>query len=148
MSEQRLDIAIATSWQMRRLWLAYLGVGVLLAFGAGLSWWQWSVFTLSVLLVWWLYRIREVRVIQLISPNGGVWGDWQLVVQSKTPKIKTADDAQLWQAELIKLTNMSVCIVFEFWVYEPMPRPLTVRIYPDQATQDEWRQLCKMVRFG
>ena len=59
---------------------------------------------------------------------------WQLL-------IRTSRDDALWQAHLSELHRYPLCIHFKFSIIEPYQRGLSVTIFRDQVSAEEWRKL-------
>lgn len=59
---------------------------------------------------------------------------WQLL-------IRTSRDDALWQAHVSELHRYPLFIHFKFSIIEPYQRGLSVTIFRDQVSADEWRKL-------
>ena len=47
----------------------------------------------------------------------------------------------LWQAKLLKIHRYQLLIHVEFMVVEPYQKPLSVSLFRDQMTSEQWREL-------
>lgn len=133
----RIDTAVKPSSHLRTLiYAGLLSAMILLIWLAELSLWQEVVIlVVSAAVVSYLALSRPI-LLHLSQPplykqvNKG----WQLLM-------RTGRGDELWLAELNNIHRYHWLITFEFMTVEPFKRSLTVTVYRDQVSFDEWRQL-------
>lgn len=111
--------------------LLVVGLGVALGLGV----WQWAVFGL-VLAGVAFWRHSQNTPVHLVSSDGL----WQVLM--RTPR-----QDELWQLEIIKLTDRGFGIQIDAFVVEPMPKSLQLMIFSDMMDKENFRQLKAMAQF-
>lgn len=133
----RIDTAIKPSSYWRTvLYLGLMSMIIILAWLAQLLLWQYVlILTISVMIVSYLALSRPI-LLHLSQPplDKQIDKDWQLLM-------RTGRGDELWLADLDKANNYSWLISMNFMTVEPFKRSLTVIVYRDQVSADEWRQL-------
>lgn len=133
----RIDTAIETSSHLRTLLYIVLASSIgILAWLAELLLWQYViVLVISAAVVSYLALSRPL-LLHLSQPplDKRVDQDWQLLM-------RTGRGDELWLAKLNSVHRYQWLISFEFMTVEPFIRPLTVTVYRDQVSLEEWRQL-------
>lgn len=133
----RIDTAVKSSSQLRAL--IYIGLTsamILLSWLAELLLWQYVfILVISVAVVGYLVLSRPI-LLHLSQPPlyKQVSQEWQLLM-------RTGRGDELWLAKLNNIHRYHWLIVLEFITVEPFKRPLTVTVYRDQVSFEEWRQL-------
>jgi hypothetical protein len=133
----RIDTPIKPASPLRTLLYVSLSSAIiLLAWLADLSLLPYVLLlTICVLVVSYLALSRPI-LLHLTQPplsqraNQG----WQLLMRS------SRGDA-LWQADLRAVQRHHWIISFEFVIVEPYQRSLSVTVFRDQVSLDEWREL-------
>ncbi|AMN68926.1 hypothetical protein AK825_11525 [Psychrobacter sp. P11G5] len=133
----RIDTAVNSSSYLRALiYVGLLSALVLLLWLAELSLWQDVVIlVVSAVVVSYLALSRPI-LLHLSQPPlyKQVSQDWQLLM-------RTGRGDELWLAELNNIHRYHWLITFEFMTVEPFKRTLTVTVFRDQVSRNEWRQL-------
>ncbi|AMN51006.1 hypothetical protein AK823_11095 [Psychrobacter sp. P2G3] len=133
----RIDTAVNSSSYLRALiYVGLLSALVLLLWLAELSLWQDVVIlVISAVVVSYLALSRPI-LLHLSQPPlyKQVSQDWQLLM-------RTGRGDELWLAELNNIHRYHWLITFEFMTVEPFKRTLTVTVFRDQVSRNEWRQL-------
>ncbi|WP_440453842.1 hypothetical protein [Psychrobacter sp. ASPA161_9] len=133
----RIDTAVNSSSYLRALiYIGLLSALVLLLWLAELSLWQDVVIlVVSAVVVSYLALSRPI-LLHLSQPPlyKQVSQDWQLLM-------RTGRGDELWLAELNNIHRYHWLITFEFMTVEPFKRTLTVTVFRDQVSRNEWRQL-------
>ena len=133
----RIDTAIKPSSYLRTvLYLGMISMMIILAWFAQLLLSQYVlILIISVIVVSYLTLSRPI-LLHLSQPplNKQVDKDWQLL-------IRTGRGDELWLADLDNANSYNWLISLNFVMVEPFKRSLTVIVYRDQVSVDEWRQL-------
>ncbi len=133
----RIDTAIKPNSYLRIvLYLGLISMMLILAWFAQLLLWHYVLIVIiSVMIVSYLALSRPI-LLHLSQPplDKQINKDWQLLM-------RTGRGDELWLADLDKVNNYSWLISLSFVTFEPFKRSLTVIIYRDQVSMDEWRQL-------
>ncbi len=128
----RIDTAIQPTSPLR--FLLYGGLGSiigLLAWLASLILWQYVcllIVTTAVTLYLALSRPIPLHVSQRIDKH------WQLL-------IRTSRGDELWQAQLVAVHGYRCAVSLELIIVEPYRRPLSITIFRDQVSANQWREL-------
>ncbi len=130
----RIDTAVKPSSHLRTLiYAGLLSAMILLTWLAELQ--EVVILVVCAAVVSYLALSRPI-LLHLSQPplykqvNKG----WQLLM-------RTGRGDELWLAELNNIHRYHWLITFEFMTVEPFKRSLTVTVYRDQVSFDEWRQL-------
>lgn len=133
----RIDTAIKPNSCLRAvLYLSMIGVMLFLAWFAQLVLWQY-IFVLTISAGVGIYLVFTKPILLHISQppvDRQVDKDWQLLM-------RTSRADELWLAELKSINSYSWLISCNVMTVEPFRRQITVVIYRDQVSKDQWRQL-------
>lgn len=133
----RIDTAIRSSSRLRLLLYISLASAIILLAGlASLVLWQYVlILIISVAVVSYLALSRPI-VLHLTQPplNQRIDRNWQLLM-------RTGRGDELWQAGLAAVHPYHWLISFDFIVVEPYQRALSVTIFRDQVSAEQWREL-------
>ncbi|HCT74441.1 MULTISPECIES: hypothetical protein [Psychrobacter] len=133
----RIDTAIQPASYLRLLLYSGLtAVTVVLAWLASLLLWQYVlilIVTAAVTIYLTLSRPILLHLSQRIDQH------WQLL-------LRTGRGDELWLAQLIAVSRYRWAISFEFNVIEPRLRSLSVTIFRDQVSPEQWRELNILAR--
>ncbi len=133
----RIDTAIKPSSYLRTvLYLGMISMMIILAWFAQLLLSQYVlILIISVIVVSYLTLSRPI-LLHLSQPplDKQVDKDWQLLM-------RTGRGDELWLADLDNANSYNWLISINFVMVEPFKRSLTVIVYRDQVSVDEWRQL-------
>lgn len=133
----RIDTAIQPASYLRLLLYAGLTSAMaVLAWFASLALWQY-VFLLIVATATTIYFILSRPIpLHLSQPplSQRIDRQWQLL-------IRTSRGDELWQAQLIAVHGYRWAMSAEFYVVEPYRRSLSVIIFRDQVSAQQWREL-------
>ncbi|WP_201596133.1 hypothetical protein [Psychrobacter vallis] len=133
----RIDTAIQPASYLRlMLYIGLTSVIVVLAWFASLALWQ-AVLVLIVAAAVTIYLTLSRPILLHFSQpplSQRVDRQWQLL-------IRTSRGDELWQARLIAVHGYQWAMSFEFIVIEPYRRPLSVTVFRDQVSADQWRGL-------
>ena len=55
--------------------------------------------------------------------------------------IRTSRGDELWQAQMVDVHNYRWAMIFEFDIVEPYQRSLSMTIFRDQVSAEQWREL-------
>ncbi|WP_372863795.1 hypothetical protein [Psychrobacter sp.] len=133
----RIDTAIQAASYLR--WLLYVSLAaimIVLAWLASLAFWQYLlIFIVSAAVASYL-AISRPTILHLSQPPLGQRMDkqWQLLM-------RTGRGDELWQAHLISVNRYQWAMVFEFSIVEPYQRSLSMTIFRDQVSLEQWREL-------
>ena len=133
----RIDTAIQPTSYLR--WLLYVSLAaimIVLAWLASLAFWQHLlIFIVSAAVASYL-AISRPTILHLSQPPLGQRMDkqWQLLM-------RTGRGDELWQAHLISVNRYQWAMVFEFSIVEPYQRSLSMTIFRDQVSLEQWREL-------
>ncbi|MBZ1392139.1 hypothetical protein [Psychrobacter pacificensis] len=133
----RIDTAIHSTSRLR--WLLYVGltaIMIVLAWLAALAWWQYLlILTVSLAIAGYLFLTRlTLRHLSQPPLDQRMDKQWQLLIQ-------TSRGDELWQAQLLSTHYYQWAINLEFNIVEPYQRPLSITIFRDQVSPEEWREL-------
>lgn len=133
----RIDTRIQPKSTLRFwLYLSLSGFMLLLAGLADLQLWQYFLLlTISALVIGYLALSRPI-LLHLSQPplSQRVDQDWQLLM-------RTARSDELWLSTLNKVQRHHWWIVFDFAIVEPFERNMSLTVFRDQVSADEWREL-------
>lgn len=133
----RIDTAIwPTSYLRLLLYSGLTSVMVILAWFASLALWQYVLVLIVAAAVTIYLALSRPIVLHLSQPplNHRVDKHWQLL-------IRTGRGDELWQARLIAVHGYRWVMSIEFIIVEPYKRPLSVTIFRDQVSANQWREL-------
>lgn len=133
----RIDTAIQPASYLR--WLLYVSLAaimIVLAWLASLTFWQYLIILIVSAVVASYLAISRPKVLHLSQPPLGQRMDkqWQLLM-------RTGRGEELWQAHLISVNRYQWAMVFEFSIFEPYQRSLSMTIFRDQVSLEQWREL-------
>ena len=133
----RIDTAIQPASYL--CWLLYVslaGIMIVLAWLASLALWQYLLIFIASAAVASYLVISRPTILHLSQPPLGQRMDkqWQLL-------IRTGHGDALWQADLISVNRYQWAMVFEFSIVEPYQRSLSMTIFRDQVSLEQWREL-------
>ena len=133
----RIDTSIQPTSPLR--FLLYGGLGsimVLLAWLAPLVLWQYVcllIVTTAVTLYLALSRPIPLHVSQ--PPlSQRIDKHWQLL-------IRTSRGDELWKSQLVAVHGYRWAVSLELIIVEPYRRPLSITIFRDQVSANQWREL-------
>lgn len=133
----RIDTAVTANSILRMTLYVCLAVVILtLAWLAPLSLWQYVVlFVLIAITFFYLIRSRLI-LLHLSQPplSQRIDHDWQLLISNH-------HNEALWQAKLVTVSRYHWLLSLEFFVVEPYQRKLSVLIFRDQVSPEQWREL-------
>ncbi len=135
-----IDTPLAPSRYRLLVWVLYVLLVMLLAYRVGLVWWQWLMMALLTVGLFWS-RLQRLPIVQHIAQPMGGDELWQCLVDN-------GQGEELWQMYLSDITEVGVCVVLRFEVVSPMPKALTVSVYPDQVPAEAYRRLKVLARFS
>lgn len=133
----RIDTPIKPTSHLRSaLYATLIAVMGLLAWLAQLSLTQYVLLLIISAGVACYLALTRPILLHLSQPplQHRVDQHWQLL-------IRTSRDDALWQAHLSELHRYPLCIHFKFSIIEPYQRGLSVTIFRDQVSAEEWRKL-------
>lgn len=133
----RIDTPIKIGSIWRNLLYVGLTVGLmLLAWSATLSLVQYALLAGISIVTAICLVMSQTTVLHLSQPllSQRVDQGWQLL-------IRTSLGDELWQADLVTVNRYPLLIHLKFKVIEPHHRTLSVTIFCDQVSDDEWREL-------
>lgn len=133
----RIDAAIKPISYLRvLLYIGLVGIIGVLAWLAELLLWQYLIVLITSVAVAVYLALSRPKLLHLSQPPLGklIDKEWQLLM-------RTGRGDELWLANLDKVQRYQWLLAFEFAIAEPFIRRLTVVIYRDQVSFEEWRQL-------
>lgn len=134
----RIDAAINSVSALRRVFYGFLAFPFcIMVYLAPLSLWQYvTMLLISVVIIGYLVQSR-MMVLHLSQPplSKRIDKNWQLMLRTSR-----SDDA-LWQADLVDVHRYHWMLSLEFNIVEPYKRKLSVTIFRDQVSLEQWRQL-------
>ena len=139
----RIDMAIRPASSLRLLLYSGLtAVMVVLAWLASLLLWQYVLILIVTAAVIIYLTLSRPILLHLSQPplSHRVEQHWQLL-------LRTGRGDELWQAQLIAVSGYRWAISFEFNVIEPYQRSLSVTIFRDQVSPEQWRVLNVLSRL-
>ena len=133
----RIDTAVHPTSHLRLLmYSALASMLIILAWLASLVLWQYVlIFTVAVAVTSYLALSRPI-LLHLSQPplSHRVDRHWQLLM-------RTGRGDELWQAQLLTVHRYQWVITIEFLLEEPYQRPLSVTVFRDQVSPNQWREL-------
>ena len=139
----RIDTAIRPASYLRLLLYSGLtAVMVVLAWLASLLLWQYVLILIVTAAVIIYLTLSRPILRHLSQPplSHRIDQHWQLL-------LRTGRGDELWQAQLIAVSGYRWAISFEFNVVEPYQRSLSVTIFRDQVSPEQWRELNALARL-
>lgn len=139
----RIDMAIRPANYLRLLLYSGLtAVMVVLAWLASLLLWQYVLILIITAAVIIYLTLSRPILLHLSQPplSHRIDQHWQLL-------LRTGRGDELWQAQLIAVSGYRWAISFEFNVIEPYQRSLSVTIFRDQVSPEQWRELNILARL-
>ena len=133
----RIDTAIQPASYLRVLfYMSLTSAMVILAWLASLNVWQYvAILIVAAAVTGYLILSRPVLLHMSQPPlSQRVDRGWQLM-------IRTSRGDELWQAEMVKVHNYGWAMSFEFNIVEPYQRSLSMTIFRDQVSDNQWREL-------
>ncbi|WP_198333480.1 hypothetical protein [Psychrobacter aquimaris] len=138
----RIDTAIQPASYLRLLLYSGLtAVMVVLAWLASLLLWQYVLILIVTAAVTIYLILSRPILLHLSQPplSQRIDQHWQLL-------LRTGRGDELWLAQLIAVSRYRWAISFEFNVIEPRQRSLSVTIFRDQVSSEQWRELNILTR--
>ena len=138
----RIDTAIQPASYLRLLLYSGLtAVMVVLAWLASLLLWQYVLILIVTAAVTIYLTLSRPILLHLSQPSLSQRIDqhWQIL-------LRTGRGDELWLAQLIAVSRYRWAISFEFNVIEPRLRSLSVTIFRDQVSPEQWRELNILTR--
>ncbi|WP_296194184.1 MULTISPECIES: hypothetical protein [unclassified Psychrobacter] len=133
----RIDAPIQPVSRIRLMFHLVLATALLTwAALASLALWQYvTVLIVSATALSYLALSRPI-LLHLSQPpsNKSIYQHWQLLMRSSRGD-------SLSQAELVAVSSYSWVICFKFIIKEPYQRPVSVAIFRDQVSAEQWRKL-------
>lgn len=133
----RIDTPIKPTSRLRLLLYLVLTLALIgLAWQASLLLWQYVAILLVYAAVVCYVALSQPILLHVSQPpmSQRVDRGWQLLM-------RTARGDALWQAKLLKVHRYQLLMHFEFMVLEPYQKPLSVSVFRDQMSREQWRQL-------
>src|SRR5690606_27647277 len=103
---------------------------------ATLALWQYVLILIVCAATLSYFALSRPILLHLSQPplNKSIYQHWQLLMRSSRGD-------SLWQAELVAVGSYSWVICFKFIIKEPYQRPVSVAIFRDQVSAEQWRKL-------
>ena len=139
----RIDTAIRPASYLRLLlYNGLTAVMVVLAWLASLLLWQYVLILIVTAAVIIYLTLSRPILLHLNQPplSHRIDQHWQLL-------LRTGRGDELWQAQLSNVSRYRWAISFEFNVIEPYQRSLSVTIFRDQVSPEQWRELNILARL-
>ena len=133
----RIDTAIQPASYLRvLLYMSLASAMVILAWLATLSVWQYIIILIVAAAVTGYLILSRPRLLHMSQPplSQRVDRGWQLM-------IRTSRGDELWQAQMVDVHNYRWAMSFEFDIVEPYQRSLSITIFRDQMSAEQWREL-------
>ena len=133
----RIDTAIQpTSYLRLLLYIGLASVMMIIAWFATLMLWQYVLIVIVTVMVIVYLILSRPMPLHMSQPPLSQRTDkgWQLM-------IRTAHGDELWQAQLVTVHAYRWVMSFEFNIVEPYQRSLSVTVFRDQVSADQWREL-------
>ncbi|MDE4455401.1 hypothetical protein [Psychrobacter sp. DAB_AL62B] len=133
----RIDTAIKAMSYLRMAFYSVLASAIIILAGlASLSLWQYVLMLIISAAVISYLALSQPILLHITQPplDKSVYQNWQLL-------IRTGRGDALWQAELSTLNHYRWVICFDFIVIEPYQRRLSVAVFRDQVSAEQWREL-------
>ena len=133
----RIDTVIKPASYLRTL--LYLGLALVmlgLAWLAALALWQYVLILIVTAAVVSYLALSRPILLHLTQPpiDQRIDQHWQLM-------IRTSRGDGLWQAQLLAVHHYHWAMSFDFMVTEPYQRLLSVTVFRDQVSLEQWREL-------
>lgn len=138
----RIDTAIQPASYLRLLFYSCLtAVMVVLAWLASLSLWQYVLILIVTAAVTIYLTLSRPILLHLSQPplSQRIDQHWQLL-------LRTGRGDELWLAQLTAVSRYRWAISCEFNIIEPYQRSLSVTIFRDQVSSEQWRELNVLAR--
>lgn len=133
----RIDTMLRpVSYIRRLLYSTMVIITILLAWLAQLFWWQYTLlFLLTAVIATYIALSRPV-LLRLSQPplSKPIDRHWQLLM-------RTAHGDALWQANLVAVHHYQWMVGFEFTIIEPYQRSISLIVFRDQVSLDDWQKL-------
>ena len=133
----RIDTAIQPASYLRvLLYTSLASAMVILAWLASLSVWQYIIILIVAAAVTGYLILSRPRLLHMSQPplSQRVNRGWQLM-------IRTSRGDELWQAQMVDVHNYRCAMIFEFDIIEPYQHSLSMTIFRDQVSAEQWREL-------
>lgn len=133
----RLDAPIMPSSRLRQLFYSgLLGLFLLLTWSAKLAIWQLGLVIAALFLIGGFIFLSKPTLLHLSQPPLHLNSryDWQLLMA-------TSRGDQLWQGDLVRVRATSWVVIADVRVIEPYQKSLTLTIFRDQVSAEDWRKL-------
>lgn len=133
----RIDTAIQPASYLRVLfYMSLTSAMVILAWLASLNIWQYVVILIVAAAVTGYLILSRPVLLHMSQPplSQRVDRGWQLM-------IRTSRGDELWQAQMVDVHNYRWAMIFEFDIVEPYQRSLSMTIFRDQVSAEQWREL-------
>lgn len=133
----RIDAPIKPASRIRLLFYLFLASVMLILAGlASLALWQYVlILIVSGTVASYLALSRPILLHISQPPRGkSIYQHWQ-------PLIRSSRGDALWQSELAAVSSYHWVICFEFIIVEPYQRHLSVAVFRDQVSAEQWREL-------
>lgn len=133
----RIDTAIQPTSHLRLLlYMGLIGAMALLAWLASLDVWQYLIILIVAAAVTGYLILSRPALLHMSQPplSQRVDKGWQLM-------IRTSRGDELWQANMVDVHNYRWAMSFEFNIVEPYQRSLSMKIFRDQVSVEQWREL-------
>lgn len=166
-----LDVAIVPSRAALGLWLGVLAVVWLICMAVGMAWWQWLILLLvSMASTWHYYRTRQAISHISCTHYDGVWllGKSVLSNHKHLPKPlhppleqtvnyvakhpSNSSNPLIYQAYLNDCYSVNLgltqAVVLNFFTILPNKTSLTVVLFADQVTADDFAKLSALARWA
>lgn len=134
---RRLDSAITPSSYVRAAaYSTFAGIFIILAWWADLLLWQYTLLLIVSGVAISYLALSKPILLHLSQPPLDLRLDegWQILM-------RTAYGDQLWQASLISAQRHTLLVHLRFEVREPSQRPLSLTVFRDQVSREDWRRL-------
>lgn len=133
----RVDTAIKSASYLRTL--LYFGLALVmigLAWLAALALWQYVLILLVTVAVVSYLALSRPILLHLTQPpiDQRIDQHWQLM-------IRTSRGDELWQAQLLAVHHCHWAMSFDFMITEPYQRPMSLTVFRDQVSLEQWREL-------
>ncbi|MBS9779283.1 MAG: hypothetical protein KGV51_01520 [Moraxellaceae bacterium] len=131
------------------LWLSLL---LLVMLVAQLAWWQWLIMLFVLGAVIYLYYQRDFEIVHLTQPTGNsvkdIYSSPWFVYACYDFDEEEFEDVECWQGYLTTSHVGRYLVVLAFDIVEPFQRSLSVPIWRDQVSNDDWRKLQTLSRLS
>lgn len=133
----RIDTAVQPTSYLRLLVYSALAMAlVILAMLAPLALWQYVLILVVTAAVTVYLALSRPILLHLSQPplNHRIDKQWQLL-------LRTGRGDELWQAQMVAVHGYRWAISIEFLIIEPYSQPLSITIFRDQVSANQWREL-------